>query len=629
MIIEELVALLGFKLEGKDDVARFRNALTGVRDKLTTVVAVAKGVAVGALAGVAGGMIAAGKGAISTGMQFENLGLVLETIEGSSEKAKASLDWVAKFAAKTPYDLAGVSEAFVQLRAYGMDATAMRPALGDAAAAMNKPLMQAVEAIADAARGEMERLKEFGITADKAGGNAVLSWDQDGKTLTKTVKKNSQELQKAVVDIFGARFHGAMDRLSFGLSGMFSNIGDMWTRFQQMINDAGWYQWIKVQTKELLDWFNALDEDGTLRDWARSLSRALVSVGDALKHTGLMVWAFVKRFGDLPDSVKAGAAALGGLLFALAFPMVTALGALVLILDDVWGYLNGWDSVTGDIVSWFKETLGLSEGVSEALVGVGAAFATVAAGLAVIAPLGTVTALFKGLLWAVGGIIGAVGIVPVAIAAAVAGAFAAIYVFRDEIIAWLDDMSERFPALSGLFGLLKEAALTVVAPIQKALEGDIGGAFLGLLDMATFSIGKIKDAFVAFFAWVAGGFAPIWESAAPEWLKGSAGWVGSTVGDAVGGAFRSAKSWATDNADWLAGLASVAGNPHSDRVLSPGPLLPPGQATVSNTTTATVNAPVSVTMSGTNASPQAVGEATSEALSRRLAATLPAAVGGR
>ncbi|MDG4813775.1 hypothetical protein P8629_12270, partial [Hydrogenovibrio sp. 3SP14C1] len=85
----------------------------------------------------------------------------LETIEGSQEKAKASLDWIAGFAKKTPYDLAQVTESFVKLKAYGIDPIAddALRILGDTGSAMGKSLDQAVEAFADAATGEFERLK--------------------------------------------------------------------------------------------------------------------------------------------------------------------------------------------------------------------------------------------------------------------------------------------------------------------------------------------------------------------------------------------------------------------------------------------------------------------------------------
>lgn len=640
MIIEELVALLGFKLDGEDAVKRFRGHLEGVREKLTTVVAVAKGVAVGALAGVAGGMIAAGKGAISTGIQFENLGIVLETIEGSSEKAKASLDWVAKFAAKTPYDLAGVSEAFVQLRAYGMDPmNGMLTALGDASAAMNKPLSQAVEAIADAARGEMERLKEFGITSEKVGENVVLSWDQDGKTLTKTVKKNSQELQKAVVDIFGARFHGAMERLSFSLSGMFSNIGDMWTGFQQKINNAGWYAWVKAQTKEMLDWFNALDADGSLDRWAGIISRSLVSVGNALKNAGRLVWDFVKQFNELPDSVKTGAAALGGILFAAFFPMITALGGLILVLDDVWTYMNGGESVTGDFVGWLKEIGGVSDDTAEKVT----ALATALGLLAVARPVGALKVIWwviRGLRLAIVGVVGAIGGIP----AAIAGVIAGIIIFRDGLGSVFDWLREKMPYFSAFFWTLEYLVNLVgngVKIVSDVFWGILGliGDFFGLIKIGNADGTLLDKGFVE-------SVASKWEmlhgviSAVGGAFSSLIGWArsaGEAIGDvlskipgvsAIGGMAGSAVGW-MGKQGWFDGMSKIYNGGTASPVTNPGPLLSPGASTVNNTVTSNVNAPVTVTMTGTNASPQAVGEATSEALSRRLAGTLPAGHRGR
>ncbi|SNR73074.1 hypothetical protein SAMN06265365_1131, partial [Tistlia consotensis] len=40
---------------------------------------------------------------LDTATEFESFRAVLETIEGSSEKAKVAMDWVSDFAAKTPF----------------------------------------------------------------------------------------------------------------------------------------------------------------------------------------------------------------------------------------------------------------------------------------------------------------------------------------------------------------------------------------------------------------------------------------------------------------------------------------------------------------------------------------------
>ena len=122
----------------------------------------AKGLRLGAGAGALGYGLK--RAFINPAAQFERFETVLKTIEGSSEKARESMNWIDDFAVKTPYELAQVTDAFVKLRAYGMNPTdGLLRDLGDASAAMGKPLMQAVEAIADAVTGENERLKEFGV----------------------------------------------------------------------------------------------------------------------------------------------------------------------------------------------------------------------------------------------------------------------------------------------------------------------------------------------------------------------------------------------------------------------------------------------------------------------------------
>lgn len=128
------------------------------------------GLAVGAAKWAGAATVGAGGFAIfdlfKTAAQFEQYQIMLENMEGSAGAAKKSFDWVKSFAQTTPYELADVMESFVRLKAYGIDPMdgSLR-AMGDAAAGMSKPLMAAVEAVADAMQGENERLKEFGITA--------------------------------------------------------------------------------------------------------------------------------------------------------------------------------------------------------------------------------------------------------------------------------------------------------------------------------------------------------------------------------------------------------------------------------------------------------------------------------
>ncbi|MEZ5780196.1 MAG: hypothetical protein R3D70_00855 [Rhizobiaceae bacterium] len=136
MIIEELIAVFGFDLRNEGDLNRFKSGI-GEAEKVAqraTKSIGALGVAFGTVLGnlVTRGIDKVGEalgaipaGAISVGATFQDLGTTLEVIEGSSEKAKASLDWVSKFATQTPYELNEVADAFVRLRSYGLDPTSV------------------------------------------------------------------------------------------------------------------------------------------------------------------------------------------------------------------------------------------------------------------------------------------------------------------------------------------------------------------------------------------------------------------------------------------------------------------------------------------------------------------------
>ncbi|MFG1409516.1 tape measure protein [Xanthobacter sp. VTT E-85241] len=210
--------------------------------------------------------------------EFEKFGAILKVTEGSSEKAQAALNWVSDFAAKTPYDLAGVTEAFVKMRSYGLDPTngSMR-VLGDTAAAMGKPMMQAVEAMADAVTGENERLKEFGIKASKSGKYFEYAYtDQNGKQrIAKALANDRKAIEKALLGIWDAKYGGAMKEMSSTWIGLTSNLGDAFQRFQLKIMQAGLFDWMKGRLTEILDLIGAMEADGSLQRWATRISSAL------------------------------------------------------------------------------------------------------------------------------------------------------------------------------------------------------------------------------------------------------------------------------------------------------------------------------------------------------------------
>lgn len=172
---------------------------------------------------------------VNTSAEFERFETTLSTIEGSSAKAKKSMAWIQDFTANTPYQLTQVTESFVKLKAYGIEPTnGTLKTLGDTASAMGKPLMQAVEAMADALTGENERLKEFGIKASVQGDKVAYNWmDASGRAKNIIIENNAEIIQSTLSAIFNSKYEGAMQQQMQTYGGMMSNLSDSWTRFKR------------------------------------------------------------------------------------------------------------------------------------------------------------------------------------------------------------------------------------------------------------------------------------------------------------------------------------------------------------------------------------------------------------
>ena len=146
-IVDELIALLGFEVTGEDEARRFEERLDRLNNNVDRFATNAGRLAGAASAALAGAFGLLGRSVIDTSAQFETYQATLETIEGSAEAARQSLDWIAEFGKTTPYDVAQVTEAFVALKAYGIDPIANDAlrTLGDTASAMGQYRMLSVQ----------------------------------------------------------------------------------------------------------------------------------------------------------------------------------------------------------------------------------------------------------------------------------------------------------------------------------------------------------------------------------------------------------------------------------------------------------------------------------------------------
>lgn len=188
----------------------------------------------GVFAGVTTGL-AVGK-LVETQRQFDVLNASLITVTGSAGQAEKEFAWIKEFAATTPFDLEQVTNAFIKMKAFGLDASAEAlNSYGNTASAMGKSLTQMIEAVADASSFEFERLREFGITARQNGDQVNLTF----RGVTTTIKRSSDEIVQYLRRIGDEDFAGASNERAKTLDGTLSNLGDTWNELFRTINDAG------------------------------------------------------------------------------------------------------------------------------------------------------------------------------------------------------------------------------------------------------------------------------------------------------------------------------------------------------------------------------------------------------
>jgi len=172
-----------------------------------------------------GGVIVGAFGyAVKAAADLESQQVALKTaFQGNQVAADAAFKTIQDFATKTPYEMTEVLNSFLKLKNMGLDPSEKAlTAYGNTASAMGKSLDQMIEAVADAATGEFERLKEFGIKAKSQGNNVAFTF----QGVTTTVGKNSKEIEKYLIGIGNTKFAGGMEAQSQTVNGKLSTLKD-------------------------------------------------------------------------------------------------------------------------------------------------------------------------------------------------------------------------------------------------------------------------------------------------------------------------------------------------------------------------------------------------------------------
>ena len=177
-----------------------------------------------------------GSAVVETTSTFQRFESVLTNTLGSTSEAQKALDRITEFASQTPFSVSELTDSFVRLANQGFKPTSeeMRK-LGDLASSTGKEFVMLAEAIIDAQVGEFERLKEFGIRAEKQGDQVTFTF----KNVKTQVDFTSDAIQNYILslgDLEGVS--GAMVGISKTLGGQISNLGDSFDTLKNEIGEA-------------------------------------------------------------------------------------------------------------------------------------------------------------------------------------------------------------------------------------------------------------------------------------------------------------------------------------------------------------------------------------------------------
>jgi hypothetical protein len=216
------------------DMDDARRVVGGAVNGIAEMAKMARGALIGMAAGIS--FAALVHQVVDAQREFDKLNASLITATGSTANAAVAFKALQSFASTTPYSVQEATEAFIKMRNLGLDPSerALR-SYGNTAAAMGKGLNQMVEAVADAATGEFERLKEFGITAKQNGDRVALTF----KGMTANIGNNAKEIQDYLRKIGETDFGGGMELRAATLDGAISNLGDTWRSVLRTIASNG------------------------------------------------------------------------------------------------------------------------------------------------------------------------------------------------------------------------------------------------------------------------------------------------------------------------------------------------------------------------------------------------------
>ena len=181
-----------------------------------------------------------------------------------------------------------------------------------------------------------------------------MQWEQDGKQMRATIDKNNRAgIMATVARAWNGMAPGAMEKAMDQWDGLLSNVKDAWSSFTRTIAEAGPFQFLEQQLRDILAWVERLKEDGRLDQWAQQIGAAITNAFQAIRQfvvgteetpgalqrieamfqrVAAVLSPVIERFGGLETLLVAMGVLLGGPLIAALVSLTGAMTTLGVVL---------------------------------------------------------------------------------------------------------------------------------------------------------------------------------------------------------------------------------------------------------------------------------------------------------
>lgn len=507
--------------------------------------------------------------ALESASSLEGYRSTLNVVMKDQKKAAQMMAWAVDFANKTPFETDSIVEATVRLQSYGIDAQKTMTQIGDMAGVMNKDIMQAVEAVADAQTGELERLKEFGITKAMIEAKGAELYKNQTIVNNKGQIVDQKKFNDALFALMEERFKGGMEIQAKSYKGIMSTITGVWkTGLANMAGISGTGEIIEGSAfdaaKEGLSWvatkMQNMANAGTFEQIGRKIGGVVqtgvkygtkvISVAkkikDSVADTAKTIAARLEPMRPLFDGIAEKATSLGRKItdgFTRAGPQIKTLAetyippaiemvgkladAALNVADFV---VNNWSSISpiikGVATSFvaFKAMSGVTSliGKAKGLIDIFKTVKSIAGVAGKIKALGAAFKGFSGIATLLTSPIGQIALV----LGAVVTACILIYKNADKIKAAFSKMGDWIIAkVQPVVSFLNNLSSSVSAVFQE-MGTRIQSIFSGIWDGLVSGFKGVINFFISGINALIGGANKLLSVKIPDWIPGG----GKTVG---------------------------------------------------------------------------------------------------